>query len=159
MHWYVYVHAFCMSLAVFFVLPIGLLLARYRLTQHQLSRFLPRSLTTSALLSSTAAPQPHWLLLHSTVLFVSGFLMLLGAATMLLCMPVERQVRSVHAVVGGVVVLMVVFVQPRDVEAEVGSGGAGADRHRWMGWTLYAACLVNVLLGVWTAATTSHYHK
>ena len=78
---------------------------------------------------------------------------------MLLCMPVERQVRSVHGVVGAVVVLLVVFVQPRDVEAEVGSGSAGAERHRWMGWSLYAACLVNVLLGVWTAATVPQYHS
>jgi len=159
MCWYVYVHAACMSLAVFLVLPIGLLLARYRLTQHQLSRYLPRFLTTSTSLSSSAAPQPHWLLLHSAVLFVSGLLLLVGAATMLLCMPVERQLRSVHGVVGAVVVLLVVFVQPRDVEAEVGAGGAGAERHRWMGWTLYGACLVNVLLGVWTAATTPQYQK
>lgn len=158
MHWYVYVHAACMSLAVFLVLPVGILLARYRLTQHQLSRYLPRSLTTPTTLSSTAAPQPHWLLLHSTVLFVSGLLLLLGGATMLLCMEVERHGRSVHGVVGGVVVLLIVFVQPKDVEAEVGAGGVGAERHRWLGWSLYGACLVNVLLGVWTAATTAHYH-
>ena len=158
MHWYVYVHAACMSLAVFLVLPVGLLLARYRLTQHQLSRWLPRSLTSSAFLSSSAAPQPSWLLLHSSVLFLSGFLMLLGAGCMLLSMPMERQLRSVHGVVGGVVVLLVVFVQPRDVEAEVGGGGPGAERHRWMGWSLYAACLVNVMLGLWTASTTPQYH-
>ena len=158
MQWYVYAHAACMSLAVFLVLPVGLLLARYRLTPKQLSRLLPRSLA-SAMLSSTAAPQPQWLLLHSSVLFVSGLLMLLGGGCMLLSMPVERHVRSVHGVLGGALLLLVVFVQPRDVEAEVGTGGVGAERHRWMGWTLYAACLLNVLLGVWTAATTPHYHK
>ena len=158
MHWYVWVHAACMSLAIFLVLPAGLLLARYRLTQHQLARYLPRRLTSSALLSSTAAPQPHWLLLHSSVLFLSGLLMLLGAACMFVSMPAQRQARSVHAVVGLVVVLLVVFVQPRDVEEEVGTGGKAAERHRWMGWALYAACLVNVALGVWTAASVPQYH-
>ena len=152
MQWFVWVHAACMMTSVFLILPLGLLTARYRLTPAKLSSLLPARLRarlpvlSTSFLSDAAAPQPSWLLLHSSFLFLSGFLMLAGAACMFLSL--ERHARSVHAVLGLGIVAVVVFVQPRDVSA--GQSGE-IDRHKTVGWLLYAACTLNVALGLWMA--------
>ena len=169
MQWYVIAHMSCMLTAVIVILPLGILTARYRMTNHKMRRLLPAALADSLLpaatastnasfpsgegASSLAAPQPSWLLFHSSFLFLSGFLMLLGAGCMFLSL--SHHLQSLHSVLGLGIVITVVFVQPRGVEE--GLGGEGADQHRKLGWLLYAACCLNVVLGLWTLRTQQRY--
>ena len=154
MQWFVWVHAGCMLTAVLFILPLGILTARYRLTPTKLLSLLPPPLRSrlaplsTSLLTDAAAPQPSWLLLHSTLLFLSGFLLLIGAACMLVGL--DQHLRSVHSWLGVCVVGVTVFVQPRDVS---GAEEMDAKQHRNTGWALYGLSLLNVGLGLYLVAS------
>ena len=157
MQWFVWVHATCMLTAVLFILPLGILTARYRLTPTKLLSYLPSTLRSllpppsTSLLTDSAAPQPSWLLLHSSLLFFSGFLLLVGAALMLVSL--DHHLYSLHSWLGVFIVLMTVFVQPKDVENSAQMAVGDADKHRNTGWLLYGLCHLNVALGaylVWT---------
>ena len=154
MQWFVWVHATCMMTAVFFILPLGILTARYRITPTKLLSFLPPLLRSripplsTSLLADAAAPQPSWLLLHSTLLFFSGFLLLIGAACMFISL--DHHLSSVHSWLGIFIVVMTVFVQPKDVST---AAQMDVDQHRNTGWLLYALCYLNIGLGLYLVAS------
>lgn len=144
-NWPLIAHVMCMSSAVLCLLPLGISVARWRSSfQAKFSKKFTRH-------DSDGQPsEPAWLFAHSTLLFASNTLMLLGVTIMFLCRDWSEQFRSVQEWLGLLIVAILVFKQPSNVEMTGNSykGGEASMVHRYLGYFGLAIAVTNALLGV-----------